>query len=169
MKTKVGILIATDKRGYPHNIFLISPRKHMLWYSLEAPCWGASNGYPQHMFSWRNKKDISLFRMKKKKKTYLLLCILSVVYEPRQAKTCLRTCAKCAYQPVLAIFHYLLVFVFKPKNSDYRSLLCYLLIIILPCICLTQFRLNRLPSPILYIWKADFQSYVCQAIWFRYS
>ena len=25
-------------------------------YSLEAPCQGASNEYPQHMFSWRNKK-----------------------------------------------------------------------------------------------------------------
>ena len=44
---------------------LISPRKHMLWYSLEAPRRGASNEYPQHMFSWRNKKDISIFRMKK--------------------------------------------------------------------------------------------------------
>ena len=37
----------------------------MLWYSLEAPHRGASNEYPQHMFSWRNKKDISIFRMKK--------------------------------------------------------------------------------------------------------
>ena len=33
-----------------------STKKHMLWYSLEAPRWGASNEYPQHMFSWRNKK-----------------------------------------------------------------------------------------------------------------
>ena len=30
--------IAPGKRAYPHNIFLISPQKHMLWYSLEAPC-----------------------------------------------------------------------------------------------------------------------------------
>ena len=30
----------------------------MLWYSLEAPCRGASNEYPQHMFSLRNKKNI---------------------------------------------------------------------------------------------------------------
>ena len=28
----------------------------MLWYSLEAPHRGASNEYPQHMVSWRNKK-----------------------------------------------------------------------------------------------------------------
>ena len=27
-------------------------------YSLEAPCRGASNEYPQHMFLWRNKKNI---------------------------------------------------------------------------------------------------------------
>ena len=64
--------IATDKRGYPHNIFLISRQKHMLWYSLEAPQRGAFNEYPQHMFSLRNKKDISSFRMKKV--SYLLLC-----------------------------------------------------------------------------------------------
>ena len=30
----------------------------MLWYSLEAPWQGASNEYPQHMFLWRNKKNI---------------------------------------------------------------------------------------------------------------
>ena len=29
-------------------------------YSLEAPHRGASNEYPQHMFSWRNKKNIDL-------------------------------------------------------------------------------------------------------------
>ena len=60
VRQKCRYLIATDKRGYPHNVFLISPRKHML--------------YPQHMFSWRNKKDISIFSMKKA--LYLLLCIL---------------------------------------------------------------------------------------------
>ena len=27
-------------------------------YSLETPRWGASNEYPQHTFSWRNKKNI---------------------------------------------------------------------------------------------------------------
>ena len=32
----------------------------MLWYSLKALHWGASNEYPQHMFSWRNKKNINL-------------------------------------------------------------------------------------------------------------
>ena len=30
----------------------------MLWYSLEAPRRGASNEFPQHMFSWRNKNDV---------------------------------------------------------------------------------------------------------------
>ena len=34
-------------------------------YSLEAPRRGASNEYPQHMFLSRNKKDISIFQMKK--------------------------------------------------------------------------------------------------------
>ena len=46
----------------------------MLWYSLEAPQQGVSNVYPQHMFSWRNKKDISIFRMKKA--PYPLLCVV---------------------------------------------------------------------------------------------
>ena len=27
-------------------------------YSLEVLCGGASNEYPQHMFSWRNKKNV---------------------------------------------------------------------------------------------------------------
>ena len=45
-----GLYIATDKRGYPHNIFLISPRKHMLWVLIRMPRQGASNEYPQHMF-----------------------------------------------------------------------------------------------------------------------
>ena len=30
----------------------------MLWYSLEAPQRGASNEYPQQMFSLRNEKNI---------------------------------------------------------------------------------------------------------------
>ena len=49
----------------------------MLWYSLEAPRRGASNEYPQHMFSLRKKKDISIFRMKKA--PYLLLCSTMVI------------------------------------------------------------------------------------------
>ena len=28
--------IATDKRGYPHNIFLNSPQKHMLWVLIRS-------------------------------------------------------------------------------------------------------------------------------------
>ena len=28
--------IATDKRKYPHNTFLISPRKHMLWVLIRS-------------------------------------------------------------------------------------------------------------------------------------
>ena len=43
--------------------FLISPGKRMLWLLLGAPRWGASNEYPQHIFSWRNKKNISIFRL----------------------------------------------------------------------------------------------------------
>ena len=38
--------------------FLFLYENIMLWYSLEAPRRGASNEYPQHMFSSRNKKNI---------------------------------------------------------------------------------------------------------------
>ena len=34
---QVYLYIGLDKSGYQVYIFLISPRKHMLWYSLEAP------------------------------------------------------------------------------------------------------------------------------------
>ena len=37
------------------DIFLISLQKTYVVYYLEAPCRGASNEYPQHMFLWRNK------------------------------------------------------------------------------------------------------------------
>ena len=53
MKTYVVDTIGLDKGGYLVNIFLISPRKHMLWYSLEAPlsheniCCGYSLEAPQ--------------------------------------------------------------------------------------------------------------------------
>ena len=43
--------------------------------------WGASNEYPQHMFLFRNKKDTSIFRMKKA--PYLLLCLLKYQKEER--------------------------------------------------------------------------------------
>ena len=49
--------------SYPQNIFLIPPWKLMLWYSLEAPRWGASNEYPQYMFLWRNKKNIIRWKL----------------------------------------------------------------------------------------------------------
>ena len=50
---------ALDKRGYPH-IFLISPQKHMLWYSLEAPRRGASNEYHKICFHGEIRKKISV-------------------------------------------------------------------------------------------------------------
>ena len=64
--------IATDKRGIHIIFFLFLKENICCGYSLEAPQGGASNEYPQHMFSLRNKKDISSFRMKKV--PYLLLC-----------------------------------------------------------------------------------------------
>ena len=44
--------IGLDKGGYPVNIFLISPRKHMLWVLIRSA-------------SWRNKKNINIFGLEK--------------------------------------------------------------------------------------------------------
>ena len=41
-------------------IFLIATQKYMLSVLIKMPRQGASNEYPQHMFSWRNKKNIYL-------------------------------------------------------------------------------------------------------------
>ena len=40
--------------------FLILHENICCGYSLEAPCWGTSNEYPQHMFLWWNKKTIRI-------------------------------------------------------------------------------------------------------------
>ena len=40
------------------DIFLITHENVCCGYSLEAPHQGASNEYPQHTFSLRNKKNI---------------------------------------------------------------------------------------------------------------
>ena len=53
-------------RRHIHIIFFVFLDKNIhCGYSLEAPRQGASNEYPQRMFLSRNKKDISIFRMKK--------------------------------------------------------------------------------------------------------
>ena len=62
----VNITIGLDKSEYQVNSFLITWQKHMLWYSFEAPRWGASNEYPQHTgFFLRNKRNIDTFWWKK--------------------------------------------------------------------------------------------------------
>ena len=53
-------LLASD--GYPQHIL---HENICCGYSLEVTCWGASNEYPQHMFSWRHKKMINTFGLKK--------------------------------------------------------------------------------------------------------
>ena len=50
--------IGLAKSGYQVYIFLISPQKQMLWVLIRS---ASSNDYPQHMFSWRNKKNINTF------------------------------------------------------------------------------------------------------------
>ena len=68
MKT---IFIGLNKCGYRYqvNIFLLSPQKTYVVGTHSVPHKGASNEYPEHTFSWRNKKNINTFGLKK--------CILS--------------------------------------------------------------------------------------------
>ena len=68
-------------RGGIHIIFFLFRHENICCgYSLEAPRRGASNEYPQHMFSWRNKKDISIFRMKKNALSVAMLSFKLLVY-----------------------------------------------------------------------------------------
>ena len=46
--------ISTAKYWY----FSYFSTKTCCGYSLEVPCWGAYNEYPQHIFLWKNKKNI---------------------------------------------------------------------------------------------------------------
>ena len=45
-------------------IFLFLHKNTYCGYALEAPRRGTSNEYPQYMLLWRNKKNISIFRLK---------------------------------------------------------------------------------------------------------
>ena len=50
---------------YTYEIFFLFLHKSICCgYSLEVPQWGTSNEYLQHMFSWRNKKNINTFWLK---------------------------------------------------------------------------------------------------------
>ena len=57
---------ACPEDWYPHNTFCYSQWKHVLWYSLEKSRRCDSDGYPQHMLSWKNEENISTFRLRKK-------------------------------------------------------------------------------------------------------
>ena len=68
-------LLHSSRSGVSRWIFFLFLDKNVCCgYSLEAPRWGASNKYPQHMFSWKNKKNINIFP--EKKVPYLELCLL---------------------------------------------------------------------------------------------
>ena len=59
------VYIAPDEAHFQpkiNDIYLFLHENVCCVYSLEAPHRGASNEYTQHMFSWRNKKNISLIR-----------------------------------------------------------------------------------------------------------
>ena len=57
--------IAPGTWEYQLNIFLISPLKPMLWVLITSDSANASNEYPQHRFSWRNKKKYHYFMAEK--------------------------------------------------------------------------------------------------------
>ena len=51
-------------------------------YSLEAPCRGASNEYPQYMFSLRRKKITDTFWLRKVPYEELCIFLRYFVFEP---------------------------------------------------------------------------------------
>ena len=98
-------------RGGIHIIFFLFLLKNIYCgYSSEAPRWGASNEYPQRMFSWRNKKDISIFRMKNA--PYLLLCLTIKLYS---LLMCLKTAGlrgkQCVPDQTLHLQHLIWVYI----------------------------------------------------------
>ena len=56
--------MAPEKSDYQHN-FLFLNKNIRCGYSLEVPQGGTSYEYQQHMFLWRNKKNINSFGLKK--------------------------------------------------------------------------------------------------------
>ena len=80
-----GSIQSPDQRGYLDNYFSYFATKNVCCgYPLEAPQRGASNEYPQHMFPWKNKKNINIFPLKKM--SYLeLLIVLPAVYHEQVA------------------------------------------------------------------------------------
>ena len=63
-------------------------------YSLEAPHRGASNEYPQHMFSWRNKKSI-----------YLMLALIQSYTLVKNGSLCSSYICKCDDCQCTHIYH----------------------------------------------------------------
>ena len=56
---------STRQESYQVAIFLISPWKHVLWVFMRSASVRHFWWVPQYMFSWRNKKIINTFRLKK--------------------------------------------------------------------------------------------------------
>ena len=58
-------------------LFLFLHKNVCCGYSLEVPHQDASNEYPQHMFSCRNKKNINTLVLKKK---HLIKSYVSILF-----------------------------------------------------------------------------------------
>ena len=87
-----------DKSEYQENVFLFLDKNISCGYSLEAPRWGASNEYPQHIFLSRNKKNIDTFWLKKAPYQELwgkyLPYFFMKMYEVHHEKMYLLTCVQ---------------------------------------------------------------------------
>ena len=71
---------APDKRYCSQKSFLFLHENIYYGYSLKAPCWGASNKYPQHVLAEKQENIetlISIFQLRKG--PYMELCLLSLV------------------------------------------------------------------------------------------
>ena len=97
LRKQDGFIMVSHKRGYPHNIFFITPQRHILLVLIRRASVRHSNenhnicirASVRHlnenhniiMFLWRTNKYISTFHLKKV--PYLELCTVSIIPSPR--------------------------------------------------------------------------------------
>ena len=86
-------------------------------YSLEMPRCGISNVYPQHMFSWRCKKNINTFVLKKN---------LIISYESGDVFSAAMYLSSVIAVVVVFFFFFFFFFFFEVENSKCLKIKLYI-------------------------------------------
>ena len=86
------IIIDLDKSVYQVNIFLIFPWKRILWVLIRSASVRCFLCVPQNTFSWRNKKIMKAFGLKKSilsRAKCNVIVLQSIGINPESAKHCI--------------------------------------------------------------------------------